>query len=104
MCVSGIIRGDGLCTLDIVIDFLPIKQCKNAFSSRMHEVLIDIVHTVINDDVTYSPALVTVELFLLVQQALVYLVMETVLLVLVLEETAQDYRTGLGAVYYLQYD
>lgn len=104
MRVPRIIGRDGLCALDIVVDFLAVEQREDAFSSGVHEVLIDIVHAVINDDVTDASALVAVELLLLVQQILVYLIVEAVLLVLVLEETAQNYRTRLRTVHYFQYD
>lgn len=98
MGMPGILRRDSLGSLYIIINLLPVEQGEDPLASRMHEVLIDVIHTVIDDHIPDSSVLVCVKLLLLVQEALVDLVMEAVLLVFVLEETAEDYRAGLGAV------
>lgn len=55
MGMSGQIGRDGFCSFEVIVDFLSIEYGEDAFASRMHEILVNIVHGIIDNDVAHSP-------------------------------------------------
>ena len=65
----------------------------------MHEILIDIVHAIIHDDVPHPSRLVPPKSLFFVQERLVNFVMELLVLVFMREERAEDDGSRLRPVY-----
>lgn len=84
--MSRIIRRDRFGSLQIIVDLFSIQQSKYPLSTGMHKILVDIIHAIIYDDVTYSSGLEAVEFVLLVQKRLVDLVVVFIVTVFVSEE------------------
>lgn len=91
--MPGVIRGDGFGSLEIVVDFLAIEDVEDEFSSGVHEMLIDVVHGVVNNDVPHSFLCVSFEVLLLLDQMLKDLVKVFGVLVLVPEKHRKNHRS-----------
>ena len=48
MLMGRVIRGDGLSPLEIVVYFSAVEEGKNVLASRVHEVLVDVIHIVVD--------------------------------------------------------
>jgi len=89
--MSWVIGSNGFCAFQIVVYFLSIQDVENGFSSRMHEVLINIIHTIVDKHITNSLCPKIVKLFFLFNQIFIDLVMIFCLLVFMLEEKRKYY-------------
>jgi len=67
MAVPGIIRCDTFGPLEVKVYLFSIENIEDELSSRVHEMLVDVVHIVIDDDVSHTLLLVVLEFLLLLQ-------------------------------------
>lgn len=100
--VPGIVGGDGFSAFEIVVDFFPVEDIEDGLSTGVHEVLIDVVHAVIDEYIPYSLGLVVLKLLSLFNQVLIYFVVILRLFVLVLEQEVENNCPGLSSINDLQ--
>lgn len=50
-----------MCPLEQIVNLLAVVESKYVLSSRMNEILINVVHNIIEDDVPYADLLVVWE-------------------------------------------
>lgn len=96
--VPGVAGSDSSGSLQIVVDFLAVEKGEDMLASRMHEMLIDIVHRVVDNDVPDSFGVVVLELLPAFSQLLIDIVVILSLLVVMPEQTFVDNATRLGTV------
>ncbi len=96
--MSGVVGSDCFCTFKIIIDFLSIEDIENGFSSRMHKVLINVIHTVVYEDIPYTPGLVVFKLLFLLYQVLEYFVVILRLFIFMFEEECENNCAGLSPI------
>ena len=78
------IFGDAFGSFQIVIDLFSIQNIEDKFSTWMHEIFINVVHIVINNDIANPFFFVIIEVLLLFQQILINFIMIFHLLVFML--------------------
>lgn len=65
--VPGVVGGDGLGSFQVVIDFFSIEEIEYKLSTRVHEVLVYVIHVIVDDDVSYSLLFIVFKVLLLLQ-------------------------------------
>jgi hypothetical protein len=65
MPMSAELRRNALGAFEIIVDFLAVENIEDELSAGMHEVLVYVVHIVVDYDVADALVLVVIELFLL---------------------------------------
>jgi len=68
----------------------------------MHKVLINVIHTVVNENIPYTLGLVVFKLLLLLYQVLEYFVVILGLLIFMFEEEIENNCSGLSPIDNLQ--
>jgi hypothetical protein len=89
--MSRIIGCDSLGSFEIVVNFLSIEYVEDSLSSRMHKILIDIIHAIVNKYIPDSFCFVVFKFLFLLDEILKYLVVVFGLLVFMFEQECEDY-------------
>jgi hypothetical protein len=75
---------------DQIINFPSIVHIKNILTPRMQEILINVIHTVINQKITNSQILEILKLLNSFQQTIIYLLVILIMLVGLLVRIIED--------------
>ena len=86
MQVSWVVGSDCFCAFEIEVYLPSVEYVENGLTTGMHEIFVDIVHTVVDENVSNSFGLKIIKFIPLFNQILVDLVMVLCLFVFMFEK------------------
>ena len=104
MQVSWVVGSDCFCAFEIEVYLPSVEYVENGLTTGMHEIFVDIVHTVVDENVSNSFGLKIIKFIPLFDQILVDLIMVLCLFVFMFEKEGKHNCSWLWPIDDLQND